>query len=191
MILGAISLGIWQYGLPIFAPSVLNAIAPAAQDGEVEGGSAGMSSRLAQALDMVARGSNASLEDLRSNEWTSGAAYDAPVHVDEEALLAMIDESVAEEEREAWQEEAEQAQVAMEMAEQLMSRGKYADAQMLLRRVLAHSPSDAQAHYKLGLACVMRRDFGGAREELKALRKLDASLASLLANLVPRSSEEQ
>lgn len=178
-VLGA---GVWKFALPALAGRGLHArAAHGAESGAAAHGA--MSGRLTDALDMMTHGMVAEGAGERR-----GAAFDAPVHVDEEALLAMIDATAAGQTQAAIRDaDAQDAHVALDMAEQLMARGKFGDAQSLLRKVLDYSPNDAQVHYKLGLACVMQRDYAGARESLRALRTLDPSLASLLSNLVPQS----
>lgn len=187
MVLSAASLCVWKFVLPAVAPSTLDALGRAsADDGGGAGEAPGVDSRLAEALGEMSQGSDAARANI-AHKLSGGAAFEAPVHVDEDALLAMVDASSAADASDAWREEAEEAQIALGRAEQLMGRGKYGEARRLLRQVRDHSPNDAQVCYKLGLACVMQGDFAGARAALEALRELDPSLASLLSNLVPKS----
>jgi hypothetical protein len=58
------------------------------------------------------------------------------------------------------------------------------DAARCFREALAIREHDVQAHYQLGLACVMSNDMAGARTELQVLDDLDKSHANLLRNLI-------
>ncbi|MCA9295131.1 MAG: tetratricopeptide repeat protein, partial [Phycisphaerales bacterium] len=65
-----------------------------------------------------------------------------------------------------------------------MTLGKHAEAAQCFREALTYKEQDVQAHYQLGLACVMSDDMAGAREEVQVLNSLDRSLANLLRNLI-------
>ena len=186
LIIGGMGLAVWQVVMPTFAPQLLSANSQAVEQDRAAGETPEMSSRLARALERVTRTPAGERWDQVAMATGEGDALDDAWMEQDPGLRRMLRGGAAND-RSTRNDEAEEAQAAMAMAEHLLAQGEYAEAQALLRRALEFAPNDAQARYKLGLSCVMERDFAAARAELKELRKLDPSLASLLSNLVPKS----
>ncbi len=65
-----------------------------------------------------------------------------------------------------------------------LKEGRIDEAVSELSEAVRLVPGDADAHYKLGLAYIGKRDRLAALQELAMLERLDPSLASLLGNLV-------
>jgi Flp pilus assembly protein TadD len=76
-------------------------------------------------------------------------------------------------------------------ARALSAMGRHRQAIAALRRTLALEPEHADALYDLGLNCVLAGDLEAARAVHDTLTHVDASLASLLANLVGRRPRSQ
>lgn len=76
---------------------------------------------------------------------------------------------------------------AYESGRALLAFGRFEDAIPFLEEAVALDPEFAEAHYRLGVALIRAGNRDRAREQLRVLKPLDASLANLLANLV-RSS---
>jgi len=170
---GAACFAVWQFALPIFAPGVINAISPVMEAETPPSASASWEANMMDAIEsFTGKPSGDANGSVAMQGW------------DEED--GTFDTAV-EEANAAWIEQERAMRDAFVRAERLMAMGKYDEATDLLREVIEHSPDDAQAHYKLGLAFVMQRDMASARAQLAKLRELNPSLASLLANLVPRS----
>jgi Flp pilus assembly protein TadD len=187
MIVGGIVIGISQVALPIFAPTVLKAMSPQVDDASERREPATMSSTLARALELLTQHAEpARRDELAKAVGLAEAATGDSWMGEDPALLRMV-RGGEPDATASGHDKVGEAQAALEKAERMMARGEYAHAQSLLRRALDFAPDDAQVRYKLGLTCVMQRDFAGARAELHELRKLDPSLASLLSNLVPKS----
>lgn len=174
LVVGGVGFAVWQFGMPIFAPAMLNAQDTAASENASSSYGDVWEDDIMNAIEsFTGRSSSADAIDA-TQSWLG----------DEDSMAIDV---VAAEADAAWLDEERAAREAFERAERLMATGKYAQATELLTGVLEHSPDDAQAIYKLGLAYVMQRDMVRAREQLARLRTLNPSLASLLGNLVPRS----
>jgi tetratricopeptide (TPR) repeat protein len=130
------------------------------------------------------------LQILRHHALEEGAGADDIANLAQYLLLQHDVEQAIANYRKALEREPGHSRSAVGLGQALLEQGNTDEAAQTLEHAVAMAPDDPDAHFFLGLARHLRRDFAGAQESLTRSRQLRAWTAKeyvLLGNVLATS----